>query len=144
MERPLRDDFDATSLAVQPPLGLSLDLSDPDVALDDAVPDVVPEHCGEDDEHETDQAWDRDDPEEGEGVSEAAAAGEVHAEVAGDEGERGEEDGDDGEDHHEVVGLGADGVEDERRDVVGAGVHLLERRDHGDAVVEHVAEVGVC
>lgn len=67
------------------------------------------------------------------------ARGEIHAKITRNKGQRCEEYRHNGENHHEVVRLGTDGIEDERRNVVGAGIHLLECLDQGDTVVEHIA-----
>lgn len=73
----------------------------------------------------------------------AGKVGEVHAEVAGEEGRGQEEDGDERELLHGFVLVGRDGVEDEVDHVVGGVAHLVDVCDDERRVVEDVGEVGV-
>lgn len=73
----------------------------------------------------------------------ADKVGEVHAEVAGEEGHGQEEDGDERELLHGFVLVGRDGVEDEVDHVVCGVAHLVDVCDDERRVVEDVGEVGV-
>ena len=115
----------------------------PNASLGEPVPNVVPQHRREDDNHEQHQNGNRNGPEKGEGVLETVSLPKVHAKVAGNEGEGCKEHRDHCQNHHEVVRLCTNGVEYKGGDVDGACVHLLEGLDQGDTVVEDVAEVGV-